>query len=442
MKLVVIGGLSGGMTVASQFRRLDKESEIIVYDKNPYVSFANCGLPYYLSREVAKREQLIARTPDQLNDQGITVHTRHEVISVNDKENYVTVKNLQTGETFNDYYDKLVVSPGAEARTLDTVKDAKQSFIFQHLHHLDHMDAYISENDVKHAVVIGTGFIGLEVTEQLKKRGLNVTVIQHNDKVYSTLEQQFTKQIKQIFNEQDIRLMLNTQPKSLDGTTLTLDNGETIDAELIVQAIGILPRTQFLESSNIVLDNGFIPIDEYGLTNIDNVYAIGDAVETNYQHVPNKKVSVALAWPAHRLAYVIANHMAEKNNHKHDGLLSVSILRFFDIAIGSMGLSLEDLEGEDYIIVEHTQNNKAGYMPDAAPLSMRIYVDTHTRKILRASGIGENGLDKRLDILSTLTRLGGTVDDLIDVEVSYAPPFSSPKDIINMLGYKTIGKLK
>src|SRR5699024_2658423 len=128
-------------------------------------------------------------TPDQLNDQGITVHTRHEVISVNDKENYVTVKNLQTRETFNDYYDKLVVSPGAEARTLDTVKDAKQSFIFQHLHHLDHMDAYISENDVKHAVVIGTGFIGLEVTEQLKKRGLNVTVIQHNDKVYSTLEQ-------------------------------------------------------------------------------------------------------------------------------------------------------------------------------------------------------------------------------------------------------------
>src|SRR5699024_6668257 len=145
--------------------------------------------------------------------------------------------NLQTGETFNDYYDKLVVSPGAEARTLDTVKDAKQSFIFQHLHHLDHMDAYISENDVKHAVVIGTGFIGLEVTEQLKKRGLNVTVIQHNDKVYSTLEQQFTKQIKQIFNEQDIRLILNKQQKSLDYKTNKLNYGDTIDYVLIIQAL-------------------------------------------------------------------------------------------------------------------------------------------------------------------------------------------------------------
>ena len=441
MKLVIIGGLSGGMTVASQFRRLDTTSEIVVYDKNPFVSFANCGLPYYLSREVSERSDLIARTPEQLKNQGIDVHTEHEVISVNDKENYVTVKNLKTGETFDDSYDKLIVSPGAQANEIDAVKHAPQSFVLQHLHHLDLIEQYITEHDVKNAVVIGTGFVGLEVSEQLCKRGLGVTILQHNDRVYRTIEEEFSEPIKEEMDKNGIRLVLNSEPVKLDGTKLTLNSGEVIDAELIIQAIGITPRTDFLKSSNVVMNDGYIPVDEYGLTNIDNIYAIGDAIETHYQHVPHKKVSVALAWPAHRLAYIIANHLAENDQYKHDGLLSVSILRYFDVAVGKMGLSLKDLEDEDYIIVEQTQNNKAGYMPGAKPLSLKIYVDKNTRKILRASGIGEEGLDKRLDILSTLTRLGGTVDDLINIEVAYAPPFSSPKDIVNMLGYKAIGKL-
>lgn len=439
MKVIVVGGVAGGMTTASQLRRIDSNAEIHVFEKGPHISFANCGLPYYLSREVESRSKLLERTPLDMEKRGIHVHVGHEVIHVDTDNKTVDVKVLDTGVIKSVSYDKLVLSPGGKSVILDSLKNVPQSFVLQQLHQLDLIESYIEVHNVKEVVVVGTGFIGLEVTENFVRRGFKVTVIQHNDNVYSPLETDMKDFMYESFKVQGVDLRLNSEIVKVVGDKAILKSGEEISAPLIIVAVGIKPNTGFLEGSNVSLEHGYIPVNEFGETSVKDVYALGDAILTHYAHVPEKPVSVALAWPAHRLAFVIAKHISGSTEFKHDGLLGTSIVEFFGYTIAQVGLSMKDLD-EDTKYIDHTQGNIAGYMKNVENIQARVYYDDDG-KILRGVFVGKNGVDKRLNTLAAFMRTDGNIKNLIHIEIGYAPPYGTTKDLLNMIGYKAIEKM-
>ncbi|CAD2073256.1 CoA-disulfide reductase [Phocicoccus pinnipedialis] len=440
MKVIVVGGVAGGMTTASQLRRIDHDAEIHVFEKGPHISFANCGLPYYISREVEKRTMLVERTPEDMEKRGIHAHVAHEVLDVNTKNKTISVKALETGEIKNIRYNKLVLSPGGRSVMLNALKNVPQSFVLQQLHQLDSIEDYIETHNVNEVVVVGTGFIGIEVTENFVRRGFKVTVIQHNNDIYSPIEPDMKEFMYDTLKEQGVDLKLNSEILEVDGNKATLNTGEILNAPLIIVAVGIKPNTTFLEDTDIKLEKGYIPVNEFGQTNIKDVYAVGDAILTHYTHVPEKPVNVALAWPAHRLAFVIANHISGNTEFKHDGFLSTSILEFFGHTIAQVGLSRKDLD-KDTKYIDHIQANIAGYMKNPEKIHARLYYDDDG-KILRGVFVGKEGVDKRLNVLATFMRTDGNIKNLINIEVGYAPPFGTPKDLLNMIGYKAIEKLK
>ena len=440
-KVAVVGGVAGGATVASQLRRLDSECEITIYERNDEISYGACGMPYHISGEVKTRESLINMTPEKFLDKNIKVLINHEVLAVDSDHNEITVLDKNTGENKTVDYDYLILSPGGSPKVLPQLKEVPQTFALHKIQDLDYIMAYIDSNDIKEAVLVGSGYIGLEVTENLTERGIKVTMLQHDERIYKKIEADMNHVIHDAMKVHQVKLILNAEIDSVDGEIIKLTNGETIHAPLIISGVGTSPNTKFLEGSGVNLtDKGLIPIDQHGLTNIPNIYALGDAIETVYQHQPSVKIQSMLAWPAHRLAHIIANQIAGDPHITHEGFLGTNIVKFFDYAIASTGLSEQEVMGIPHIVVDQKQKNKSGYMASAAPIHVRVYFHKETHQILRAAVVGTEGVDKRIDILAAHMRLGGSVFDLINIEVAYAPPFSSPKDVINMVGYKAIAK--
>lgn len=441
-KIIVVGGVAGGATAASQLRRLNPEIEIVIYERYHDISYGSCGMPYYIGGEVKKWDSLVNMTPEKFKEKDVFVKTGHEVIAVNSENNSITVLDKVNNKELTDSYDYLILSPGGSPKKLPSVKDSEQVFSLHKLEDLDYIMSYIENNKIKEAVLVGSGYIGLEVTENLIKKGIHVTLLQHDERIYKNIEADMNGVLYEAMTEHGVTLKLNTEIDSVDKDKATLTNGEIIDAPLIISGVGITPNTAFLDESNVTLSDGLIPINENGQTNIDNIYALGDATVTHYQHVPELTMQAALAWPAHRLAHIIANQIAGDNSIKHEGFLGTNIVKFFDYHIAMFGLSEKEVADIPHFIVDQNQKNKSGYMSDAAPIHIRVYVSKESGIILRAVVVGTGGVDKRIDVLSAHTRLGGTVYDLINIEVGYSPPFSSPKDVINMVGYKAIEKAK
>lgn len=439
-KVIVIGGVAGGATAASQLRRLNADLEITIYERYPDVSYGACGMPYHISGEVAERDSLVNMTPEKFKHKNIDVLTNHEVIAVNSGDNTVTVHDKKQNRKFEDSYDYLILSPGGSPKKLPALEDAEHSFSLHKLEDLDYIMSYTEENKIKEAVIVGSGYIGLEVTENLTERGIHVTMLQHDERIYKNIEADMNGVLYEAMTEHGVTLKLNTEIESIDGNAATLSNGETIDAPLIITGVGIKPNTVFLDRSGITLSDGLIPINKNGQTNIDNIYALGDATITHYQHVPELTLQSALAWPAHRLAHIIANQIAGDSSITHEGFLGTNIVKFFDYHVATFGLSEKEVADVPHFVVDQKQKNKSGYMSDAVPIHARVYVSKESGIILRAAVVGTSGVDKRIDVLSAHTRLGGTAYDLINIEIGYSPPFSSPKDIINMVGYKAIEK--
>ncbi|CDZ99176.1 Coenzyme A disulfide reductase [Jeotgalicoccus saudimassiliensis] len=439
-KAIVVGGVAGGATAASQLRRLNPDIEIVIYERYDDISYGSCGMPYYIGGDIENRDSLMNMTPGKFMEKNIFVKTGHEVRSVNSEENTVTVFNKNSGKEFTDTYDWLILSPGGSPKQLEAVKDAEQAFSLHRLADLDHIMSYIEKNNVKESVLVGSGYIGLEVTENLTERGIHVTVLQHDERIYKNIEADMNGVLYEAMTEHGVTLKLNTEIDYVDGKQAVLSNGETINAELIITGVGIQPNTGFLNGSGVALHNGQIPINKNCQTNISNIYALGDATITHYQHMPAMLMQAALAWPAHRLAHIIANQISGDKTITHEGFLGTNIVKFFDYHIATLGLSEKEAADVPHFVVDQKQKNKSGYMKDAAPIHVRVYVSVETGIILRAAVVGTAGVDKRIDVLSAHTRLGGTVYDLINIEVGYAPPFSSPKDVINMVGYKAIEK--
>ena len=442
-KIAIVGGVAGGATAASQIRRLNKDAEITIYERYNEISYGACGMPYHISGEVSSRDKLLNLTPDDFLKRNIKVSLNSEVVSIDADKQELTIVDSQSKIEYQEPYDYLVLSPGGSPKIMAELKDVAQAFFIHKIQDLDALLSYIETHSIKEAVMVGSGYVGLEVTENLVERGIKVTMLQHDERIYKKIEADMNDVLYDTMKEKGITLKTNAEVSSVNGLKLNLKNGETLHAPLIISAIGIAPNTDFLKSSAINLtENGLIPINECGQTNIPNIYALGDAVETFYQHYPSLKVQSTLAWPAHRLAHIIANQIFGDKAIKHEGLLATNIVKFFDNAIASLGLSEKEVQDIPHFVVDQKQKNKSGYMSTSVPIHIKMYVEKDSGKILRAAVVGTEGVDKRIDVLASHLRLGGSAFDLINIEIAYAPPFSSPKDVINMLGYKAIEKAK
>ncbi|AYU54751.1 CoA-disulfide reductase [Staphylococcus debuckii] len=434
-KVIVIGGVAGGATFASQLRRLDSECEITLFEKDRDVTFANCGLPYYLGNIIEKRSELLHFTPEQFKEKkDVTAKVFHEVIHVDPNHQTVTVKDLKNNTTFTEHYDYLVMSPGCRANRLPL--DSDMIFTLRNLEDTDAIESYIEENNVQKALIVGAGYISLEVLENFYNRGIQTTLIHRSEAINKLMDQDMNQVVFDTMDEQNIDYRLNEEVESVDGKTVHFKSGKTEDFDIIIEGIGIKPNTEFLEDAGIEEDDaGYIPVNEFFQTNYRNVYAIGDIASYRYRHV-DLPTHVPLAWGAHRAASIAAEHITQTRNIPFKGFLAANVVKFFDYTLASVGVTPADLKHFDYTMVESKQMNHAGYFPGAAPLHLRVYFEKNTRKIIRAAAVGKAGADKRIDILSLAMQNDMTVDELTEFETAYAPPYSSPKDIINMIGYK------
>lgn len=435
-KIIVVGAVAGGATCASQIRRLDKESEIIIFEKDRDMSFANCGLPYYIGQVITERGKLLPITPETFkNKKDITVKTYHEVVEINDSKQTVTVLNRQTNEKFEESYDKLILSPGAGANTLGFESD--MIFTLRNMEDTDAIDQYINKHHAKKALVVGAGYISLEVLENLHHRGLDVTLIHRSESVNKLMDQDMNQAIFDELNNRNITYRLNEEITEVEGHTVTFKSGVQEDYDLIVEGVGTHPNSNFIQSSNIKLDEkGFIPVNDKFETNIPNIYALGDVISSFYRHV-DLKAQVPLAWGAHRGASVIAEQFAGNQNITFKGYLGANIVKFFDYTFSSVGVKPSELNQFDYQMIEVTSGAHAGYYPGNSDIHLRVYFNKDNRQLLRAAAVGKEGVDKRIDVLTMAMMNGMTVDELTEFEVAYAPPYSHPKDLINMIGYKS-----
>ncbi|ATD30856.1 CoA-disulfide reductase [Macrococcoides bohemicum] len=435
MKVIVIGAVAGGATVASQLRRLS-DAEITVYEKDRDMSFANCGLPYYLGGEVAPRNKLIAATESSFKtNKSITVKTYHEVVSVSAENKEIVVKDIKNDRTFTDTFDYLILSPGATQIKLPVLQ-GNHVFTLRNLEDTDKIERFITSENVKNILIIGGGYIGLEVIENLKNRGINITLLHRSSHLLKSVDADMTKHIPEILEANGVELLLNDEVDTLEGKTVHLKSGREFNFDMIITALGIKPNTQFIQSSGIKLtDSGHIKVNEYFETNISYIYALGDAIQTKYRHV-DYPAQIALAWGAHRAANIIAHNIVKSQSVQFKGLLGTNIIRLFDFTFASVGITPNMLDNFEYEIVQQTQKHHAGYMPGVEQISINVYYDKKSRKILRASAFGRVGVDKRIDIIATAMIGNLTIDEFKDIEIAYSPVYSSPKDIINMLGYK------
>ncbi|MBN6825089.1 CoA-disulfide reductase [Staphylococcus caprae] len=434
-KIVIVGAVAGGATCASQIRRLDKESEIVIFEKDRDMSFANCALPYYIGEIVNERDNVLAYTPETFyQKKQIKVKTYHEVIEINDDKQTVTVCNRQSGETFEESYDTLILSPGADANSLGFESDI--AFTLRNFEDTEAIDQFISETDAKHALVVGAGYISLEVLENLHERGLNVTLIHRSNHINKLMDQDMNQPIIDELEKRNISYRFNEEISKIDQHQVTFTSGKVENYDLIIEGVGTHPNSKFIQSSNVQLDeHGFVPVNDKFQTNIPNIYALGDVITSFYRHV-DLQAQVPLAWGAHRGASIIAEQLAGDASISFKGYLGSNIVKFFDYTLASVGVKPIELDYFNYEMVEVKQGAHAGYYPGNTPLHLRVYFEKDSRKLLRAATVGQEGVDKRIDIMSMAMMNQMTVDELTEFEVAYAPPYSHPKDLINMIGYK------
>ncbi|KRG09010.1 CoA-disulfide reductase [Staphylococcus sp. NAM3COL9] len=438
-KIVVVGAVAGGATVASQIRRLDQESEIVVFEKDRDMSFANCALPYYLGNVVESRDQILEATPESFYDaKQIIVKPYHEVTSINDTSQTITVYDYTQDKTFEERYDTLILSPGCSANTLKLNSD--MTFTLRNMEDTDAIEAYIEANQVKKALVIGAGYIGLEILDNLYERGIAPTLVHRSTHLNKLMDEDMNQAIIDEIEKRHIDYRLNEQVSKVIGNEVHFESGKVEDYDLIIEGIGVKPNSSFIESSNVILnDKGYVPVNDKFQTNIPNIYALGDIITSHYRHV-DLNAHIPLAWGAHRGASIIAEQLAGDPSITFKGYLGSNIVKFFDYTFASVGISPQELSNFDYETVEAKQGEHAGYYPGNTKLHLRIHFDKTNRRILRAAAVGKKGADKRIDVLSMAMMHKLTIDELTEFEVAYAPPYSRPKDIINMIGYKARNK--
>ena len=435
MKIVIIGGVAGGMSAATRMRRLDAEAEITVIEKSGHVSYANCGLPYYVGGVIEEEEALLLQTPASLHARfRLDVRIASEVISIDPVNKSVVVLNEHTGENYTLAYDKLVLSPGASpvvppipgierAMTLRTVEDVEKIF---------NRVAQKPES----AVVIGGGFIGVEIAENLIHKGIKTSVVEAAPQVLAPLDPEMASLVAQEMTKNGVDLYLGASAKSISENSVTLANGVELKAEMIILAIGVRPDINLAKVAGLEIGTrGGIVVDDFNRTSNHDIYAVGDVAEKT-DAIDGSATLVPLANLANRHGRVVADHIAGRTT-RPVRTIGTAIVKVFDLMIAATGWNEKRLSasGRNYKIIHTHPNSHAGYYPGAEQMSLKLIFDAKTGEILGAQGIGKEGVDKRIDVIATAIRGGITAPELADLELAYAPPFGSAKDAINMLGY-------
>ena len=448
MKTIIIGGVAGGATAAARLRRLDEKAEIIVLERGEYVSFANCGLPYYIGGVITDREDLTLQTPQSFKARfNIDVRVLNEAVKVSPDTKTVTVKDLRTGETYQETYDNLILSMGAEP-IRPNIEGAGGSNIFTLRNIPDTLKIknYIDTAKPRSAVVIGGGYIGVEMAENLAQAGLKVAIVELADHLIAPLDFDMAADVHRYIKSKGIDLHLNNGVKAISGNTVILQNGE-ITADMIILSVGVRPETAIARDCGIELNpRGSIIVNNKMQTNIPNIYAVGDAVEVE-DFLTKKPAFIPLAGPANKQGRIAADNIAGYES-VYTGTQGSAVLKLFDMTVATTGLNEKSAQaaGIDYDKTYTYSASHATYYPGAAQMSVKALWDKKTLKLIGAQIVGFDGVDKRMDVLATAIRFGAKITDLTTLELCYAPPFGSAKDPVNMLGFVAenivSGKLK
>lgn len=442
MKYVIIGGVAGGATAAARLRRIDETADILLLEKGPHISYANCGLPYYIGGVIAEREKLLVQTPKSFGKRFcIDVRVESEVIAIHPQTKSVTIRNAE-GREYEESYDKLLLSPGANPvrPPLEGI-DSEGIFTLRNVEDTDRIKAYISNRSVKRAVVVGAGFIGLEMAENLHHAGVAVSVVEMGNQVMAPIDFSMAAPIHQHLLQKGVSLYLEEGVthfrRTEQGITVFLKSGKTIPADLVLLSIGVRPATALAQQAGLKLgETGGIWVDEHLETSEKDIYAVGDAIE--YPHpLTGKPWLNYLANPANRQGRIVADNMVFGNTVSYEGAIGTSIAKVFDMTVASTGLAAKRLKqfGMEYQSSVTHSSSHAGYYPDALPLTLKLTFHPRSGKLYGAQCIGYEGVDKRIDQIAGLIKRGGTVYDLMETEHTYAPPFSSAKDPIAIAGY-------
>lgn len=441
MKVIIIGGVAGGASAAARLRRLDETAEIILLERSEHVSYANCGLPYYIGGEITQKSALVVQTPESLRSRlNLDVRTLHEAVAIHPSEKQVEIRDLQSGKVYIESYDKLILSPGAEpVRPAFPGADDARVFTLRTIPDTYRIDEYIKKSNPKKALVVGAGFIGLEMAENLTRAGLSVTVAELADHAVASLDADMAAEVHQYLKKQGVELLLENGVQSIqphpDGLDVTLSCG-SVQADMVLLSIGVRPESALAKAAGLVLnERGAVIVDEYMRTSDENIYAVGDVVQV-FQPQTSQPVYVPLAGPANKQGRIAADNIAGQPR-VYRGTQGTSILKLFDMTIGSTGLNEAAAQAAklDYDKVYLLPSSHAGYYPGAEPISMKVLFEKNTGRVLGAQLIGFDGVDKRLDVLATAIYAGMTAEDLTELELGYAPPFSSAKDPVNMGGF-------
>ena len=440
-KVLIVGGVAGGASTATRLRRLNENLEIIMFERGEYVSFANCGLPYYIGDIIQNRESLLVQTPESLKARfNLDVRVNSEVVGVNGKDKKVKVKT-KNGEEYEENFDFLVLAPGAKS-ILPVVKgiENKKVFTLRNINDMDKIKAEIKNYNVKKATVVGGGYVGIETAENLKHLGIDTTLIEAVPHILASFDSEISNILEYELINNGINLLTSEKviefQEDKDEVIIKLESGKSVAADMVILSIGVNPDTKFLQNSGINLgERGHILVNEKLETNIDGIYALGDSIIVK-NYITNQDVAIPLAGPANRQGRIVAGNIVGRNE-KYKGSLGTAIIKIFELTGASTGLNERSLKQLNipYEKVYLHPNNHATYYPGATAISIKALYNKENRQILGAQAVGISGVDKFIDVIAISIKFKATIDDLTELELAYAPPFLSAKSPANMLGF-------
>lgn len=439
MKIIVVGAIAGGATVASQIRRTVPDATITLIGMEDKIGYGTCGMPFVIGGLIEEPNKIGGPNPERFSQsKNIQTLTRHEVLSIDREKKTVQVRNLETGDEFTEEYDKLILSTGSRSRIPSY--EGLESIPFFTLKSISDMDRiihYIETKEPKSVALVGSGFIGVELAENFTRLGIKTSVLLRGEHVMSSMDPEVSSVLYDEMEKNGVHLYRNTEIEKIDGNQLTFKNGDVLDVDFLVASIGTIPNTSLATEIDLSIGetNGVV-VNHYMQTDDPSIYAIGDIAECK-DWVTGKPTRVQLAWHAHRQAFIVANHLANQPIRLNP-FLGTTITKLFSLTAGMTGLSERAIQAEGfrYQTTTHQGRTNAGYYPDSGTILLRVHYDEDTRKILGAQAVGNKGVDKRIDVIATAIMGNMTVDDLAALELSYSPPYSSPKDPVNMAGYK------
>lgn len=439
-KILIVGGVAGGASAAARLRRLSEDDKIIMFEKGPHVSFSNCCLPYHLSGTVENHESLVLMHPEKFfNQYRIDARVNNEVISIDRENKRINVLDTLTGKEYTETYDKLIMSPGAKA-IVPPIKgiDKVNLFTVRNVVDIAKLNDFIKNSNIKDISVIGGGFIGVEVAENLKEAGYNVTLIEASNQIMKPFDYDMVQILHKVLDDNGVNLVLGDKVNEFEDNSVVLESGRKIESDAVVMAIGVAPETKLAVDAGIELgETGAIKVNQNYMTNDENIYAVGDAIEV-YHALTNSMTKLALAGPAQKQARIVANHI-NGMDVKNTGFIGSSVIKIFDHNAASTGLNEGLIKALGlnikYDVVRVIPSDKVGLMPDASPMHFKLIYELPTGRILGAQAIGKGASDKRVDVIATVIKFGGTLDDLSDLELCYAPPFGTAKDVVNHAAY-------